>query len=136
MGLTDERPRAALALAAAAGLIGAAGVALGAVAAHRIPEPALVTASQMLIIHAAAVLGVTAWAARSPAAARWWQMAAAALVFGVALFAADIAARAILGDRLFPMAAPMGGNLMILGWLLVAAAAIKEGLRSGNGSPR
>jgi uncharacterized membrane protein YgdD (TMEM256/DUF423 family) len=51
-------------------------------------------------------------------------IAICALAFGAALFAADVAARAYLGHRLFPMAAPAGGIVMIAGWLLVALAAL------------
>ena len=50
-----------LALIVGAGLIGAAGVALAAVAAHKIDSPALVTASSMLMIHAAAVVAISSW---------------------------------------------------------------------------
>jgi uncharacterized membrane protein YgdD (TMEM256/DUF423 family) len=32
--------------------------------------------------------------------------------------------RAFAGHRLFPMAAPSGGMLLILGWLVLAAAAL------------
>jgi uncharacterized membrane protein YgdD (TMEM256/DUF423 family) len=32
--------------------------------------------------------------------------------------------RAFAGHRLFPMAAPTGGMLLILGWLVLAAATV------------
>ena len=50
--------------------------------------------------------------------------ATAGFVIGAALFAADVAMRAYLGHRLFPFAAPTGGMLLIIGWLLVAIAAL------------
>ena len=45
------------------------------------------------------------------------------LLLGATVFAGDIALRAFSGNRLFPMAAPIGGSTMILGWLTVALAA-------------
>ena len=52
---------------------------------------------------------------------RW---AAVVLLIGVALFAGDLVARDFLDERLFPMAAPTGGGLMILGWICIAASAL------------
>jgi uncharacterized membrane protein YgdD (TMEM256/DUF423 family) len=40
------------------------------------------------------------------------------------LFAADVASRAYLGSRLFPMAAPTGGVILIISWLVLVAAAL------------
>jgi uncharacterized membrane protein YgdD (TMEM256/DUF423 family) len=51
-------------------------------------------------------------------------------VLGSALFAGDIALRAFVGHRLFPMAAPTGGGVLILAWLALAVAAILAFLRS------
>jgi uncharacterized membrane protein YgdD (TMEM256/DUF423 family) len=45
------------------------------------------------------------------------------LSVGTALFAADLTARHFLGHGLFPMSAPTGGVLMVLGWLAVSAGA-------------
>jgi uncharacterized membrane protein YgdD (TMEM256/DUF423 family) len=39
------------------------------------------------------------------------------------VFACDLVSRHYTGGRLFPFAAPAGGMLMMLGWLLVAAGA-------------
>jgi uncharacterized membrane protein YgdD (TMEM256/DUF423 family) len=106
-----------------AGLMGAAGVALWAMAAHR-GGPSAATAAQMLLIHAAAVLGLTACRKQGLIGERSGRLAASALVLGAVLFAGDIAARAFLGSGLFPMAAPAGGLLLIGGWLAAAAAAL------------
>jgi uncharacterized membrane protein YgdD (TMEM256/DUF423 family) len=57
----------------------------------------------------------------------WRPLALAAMlcfVLGGALFSGDIAMRAFVGDRLFPMAAPTGGTLLLGGWLILAAAAL------------
>ena len=59
MSRFDETPRADLGIAVAAGLLGAAGVTLAAVAAHRVPTPAMASAAQMLMVHAVAVLAIS-----------------------------------------------------------------------------
>jgi uncharacterized membrane protein YgdD (TMEM256/DUF423 family) len=130
MSRFDETPRADLGLAIAAGLLGAAGVGLASVAAHRVPTPAMASAAQMLMVHAVAVLAVSAWSVRSAHAAGWWRVAARVMLLGVALFAGDIALRGFEMGSLFPMAAPIGGSLTILAWLLVAVAAAIEWRRS------
>jgi uncharacterized membrane protein YgdD (TMEM256/DUF423 family) len=48
---------------------------------------------------------------------------------GALLFSGDIALRAFAGHRLFPMAAPSGGALLIGGWALLAIAALFAGMR-------
>jgi uncharacterized membrane protein YgdD (TMEM256/DUF423 family) len=126
----DKTPRAELGIAAAAGLLGAAGVALGAVAAHKVPTPAMASAAQMLMVHAVAVLAIAAWAVRSATAGGWWRAAARAMLLGVALFAGDIALRGFEVGSLFPMASPIGGSLTIFAWVLVAVAAAVEWVRS------
>ncbi len=126
MSRFDKSPRASLSIAAAAGLAGAAGVALAAVAAHKVTEPALGTAANFLIMHAAAVLAISAWAATSQHASGWWRAAAYVILVGVALFSGDIAASKLIGSGLFPTAAPIGGSLTIAGWILVAVAALVD----------
>ena len=109
-------------LAIFAGLMGAAGVASAAAAAHATADPRLATMAQMLMIHAAAVLGILALGRGSPVPSAF-QSAGALMVVGVCLFSGDLAARHWLGDKLFPMAAPIGGSLTIASWLGVAVAA-------------
>lgn len=117
--------QAAAALAAYAGLAGAIGVALAAAGAHGAALSALTPAAQFLMIHAAAALAVSAMATRAvhPGA---FLLAALVLLVGVSLFSGDIAARTLWGNRLFPMAAPIGGSTMIIGWLVLSAAGIWE----------
>lgn len=113
-----------------AGLLGAAGVALAAVAAHRVADPSLTTAALFLIMHGAAALALTALASGSP----WPTVtlaAASLLLFAVTLFSGDVTARVMLGDRLFPMAAPLGGSLLILGWLVAAVSGFAAAFRGG-----
>jgi uncharacterized membrane protein YgdD (TMEM256/DUF423 family) len=45
-------------------------------------------------------------------------------VVGASLFATDVTLRAYLGRPLFPYAAPTGGSLLILDWLVLTAAAL------------
>ncbi len=110
--------------------MGAAGVALAAAAAHRVPTPAMASAAQMLMVHAVAALAVSSWAVRSATAAGWWRVAARVMLLGVALFSGDIALKGFEVGSLFPMAAPIGGSLTILGWVLVAVAAAVTWRRS------
>lgn len=113
------------ALTACCGLMGAAGVALGALGAHHNAEPNLALASQYLLIHAAAALGAAAAAAAGGRAAAWLAFVGAwALASGATLFGADLAMRALAQHALAPMAAPAGGLLLILGWLILAAAGL------------
>jgi uncharacterized membrane protein YgdD (TMEM256/DUF423 family) len=124
--------RAMLALAALAALMGAGGVALAAASAHAGGGELGRTAADFLILHAAALLGLTASArafADETAFARAILLTGAGLGLGAALFSADLAARAFAGSRLFPFAAPAGGSLMILGWLALAAIFIAAMLR-------
>lgn len=100
------------------GLMGAAGVALSAAAAHRAGEPNLGTAANFLMFHAPVFLAVGL-----NGGGKVLRLAAAVLLLGVLLFAGDLLARVFLGDRLFPFAAPSGGVLMIAGWLLIAGSA-------------
>ena len=109
-------------LAVLAALMGAAGVAAAAAAAHASADPRLATLSQMLMIHAAAILALLGLGRGSPAPGVFvW--AAGLMTGGILLFASDLAARHFLGDRLFPLAAPVGGSLTIASWLLAAVAA-------------
>jgi len=102
-----------------AGLMGAAGVALSAYAAHAEGGANLTTAATFLMIHAAAVAGLCAGAPTR----RGLLQAASLLVLGAALFSGDIAMRAISGAPLWRMAAPTGGVMLIVGWLWLALAS-------------
>jgi uncharacterized membrane protein YgdD (TMEM256/DUF423 family) len=111
------------AIAAIAALEGAFGVVLAAATAHVENNSHLETASQFLMLHAAAGLALAALAASVLERPRWLRNAAFALQAGVLLFSCDLAARAFINARLFPMAAPIGGSLIIVSWLAIAAWA-------------
>ena len=112
-------PRPSQTLAALAALMGAAGVALAALAAHAEGGELAKTASLFLMLHAAALVGLSAHA-RIAERARSLPIAGFALAAGAILFSGDLTARAFFGARLFPFAAPTGGSLTILAWLALA----------------
>jgi uncharacterized membrane protein YgdD (TMEM256/DUF423 family) len=116
-------------LLALAGLMGAAGVALAAAAAHGASGAGLESASAMLLFHACAVMGAILAAQTRLAWPPLALTAAAGFVLGAALFSGDISLRALAGHRLFPMAAPSGGTLLIASWLALAAAALAAMIR-------
>jgi uncharacterized membrane protein YgdD (TMEM256/DUF423 family) len=102
-----------------AGLYGALGVAFAAVAAHGGAATTLGSASQMLLFHASALLALGLYG-RTAGLGTVFQAGGGALLLGVLLFAGDLASRHYRGGQgLFPMAAPSGGSLMILGWALI-----------------
>jgi uncharacterized membrane protein YgdD (TMEM256/DUF423 family) len=111
-------------LIALAGLMGAAGVVLAALSAHGADAARLVPASSMLLFHAPAVLAAVLLIERGLVARRLALVAACGLVAGAALFALDLTLRQFAGHSLFPMAAPTGGTLMILSWLVLALAGL------------
>ncbi|MBW7961711.1 DUF423 domain-containing protein [Bradyrhizobium sp. BR 10261] len=111
-------------LLALAGLMGAAGVALAAAAAHGTDASRLASASAMLLFHATAILAVVALLARDLLHGGIGLIAAFGFGIGAMLFAGDLTLRQYAGHSLFPMAAPSGGTLMILSWLVVTLAAV------------
>lgn len=114
----------AFAIIALAGLAGGAGVILSAIAAHGAADPRLETAAHFLMLHAVAAIATCAIALAAARRERWLLAAAAVFLLGSLLFAGDLSLRALAGAKLFPMAAPIGGTLLILGWALVSIAAL------------
>ena len=107
-----------------AGVMGAAGVALAAASAHGGDASRLASASTMLLFHATAILATIALLARGLLHGGIGLAAAIGFVTGAALFAGDLTLRQYAGHALFPMAAPMGGMVMIASWLAVTLAAV------------
>ena len=107
-----------------AGLMGAGGVVLLAAAAHAAKEAGLDSAGAMLLFHASAVIGAVTAAGTGLIARPLGLGAAGGLIIGAALFAGDLALRAFAGHRLFPMAAPTGGIVLIVSWLVLAGGAL------------
>ena len=110
-----------LALVAIAGLLGAAGVGAAAGAAHGVAGDFLQTAANFLLFHAS-IVAALAIGGRVPR--RGFLIAASVLALGVAIFSGDLAMRATTSAKLFDYAAPLGGTLMIAGWLVLTIAAL------------
>jgi uncharacterized membrane protein YgdD (TMEM256/DUF423 family) len=106
-----------------AGVMGADGIILAAASAHQPDAARLAAASSMLLFHATAVLAVVALIERGVIDVRIGIAAAFGFVIAAALFAGDLTVRQYAGHSLFPMAAPTGGTLLIVSWLLLAVAA-------------
>ncbi|MBZ9718902.1 DUF423 domain-containing protein [Mesorhizobium sp. AD1-1] len=117
---TAERPSddSSRILVLAGGLCGAAGVALSAAAAH-LGGAFVGTAASFLLMHAPVFL-----AAGLLGANRILRIGSLILLVGLLLFCGDLLARDFLGSRLFPLSAPIGGTLLIAGWLAIAASAL------------
>lgn len=120
----------------AAGLLGAAGVALGAFGAHAL-KPALVergmleaweTASRYHLLHAVALFGTAGWLHGDPANPRSRILLATVWCWcaGVVLFSGSLYGLAIGGPRWLGPVTPLGGLALIAGWLLVAIAAFRK----------
>ncbi|UVC07260.1 DUF423 domain-containing protein [Rhizobium sp. TH2] len=102
-----------------AGLIGACGVIFSAMAAHGDDTHLHSAAATACMAQAPALLGIYIG----------WEKIRTALIasiligIGCLLFAGDLIFRTRFGHGLFPMSAPTGGTMMILGWVAVAAGA-------------
>ena len=121
-----------------AGLLGAAGVGLGAFEAHGlermlgewgIPSEEIAerrhnceVAVRYQMLHALAFLGL-AIAARTHGG-RWLQVAGAAWLVGTVLFSGMLYVLVFTGNRSIVHLIPFGGLLQILGWLALAVAAV------------
>jgi uncharacterized membrane protein YgdD (TMEM256/DUF423 family) len=115
---------------AAGGLAGFGAVAMGAVAAHVLTGPAQEMAReavQMQGWHALALLFCGLWAEQR--GGRLVDAAAIAFVLGMAGFCAGVYSVAFAATRLADLA-PIGGTLLMLGWLLLFVAACR-----GRGMP-
>ncbi len=113
---------AARVLIALASLSGLLGVGLSAAAAH-VTGGNLTTAAQFLLFHAPAQLALEALIAVGAVSPMLGQIAGYVLVLGLALFCGDLSRRAFSGVALFPRAAPAGGIVLMIGWLLVGISA-------------
>lgn len=99
-------------------LYGAAGVALAAAGAHHGASPLVATAAFFLLVHAAAIVALSA--AGRPGLPL--NLAASLLAAGAALFSGELALHGLASLQPLPMAAPTGGVLLIVGWLVAALA--------------
>ncbi|WP_319774322.1 DUF423 domain-containing protein [Breoghania sp.] len=116
--------------ALAAGLSGAAGVALSAVAAHIDSSGFVSAAAAIALAHAPILLILCLPGIRD--VLRLPALPAFMITLGVFLFCGDMSARVFLDHKLFAYAAPTGGSLLILGWLAIAALALPALLGRGG----
>ncbi len=110
------------------GLFGAGAVGMAAAAAHAMaglsPAALHVVESGVQIQgwHALALVACGIWARRRGGLAHW---AGAAFALGTVLFCAAVYAFGLAGISLDAVA-PAGGILLIVGWLLLAASALRR----------
>ena len=104
-------------LLTAAALLGAAGVALTAQGVHASQTNSLI-AGAFLLVHAPVLLGLSLLVRN-----RLAQLAAYVLLVALLLFSGDLVALDQLHHSLFPLAAPLGGAGLMLGWVMVAVSA-------------
>src|SRR5437868_5629679 len=96
-----------------AGVMGAAGIGLVAAAAHARAGINLEAAGYVLLLQATAVLAGAAALDRDLIHRALGVLGLAGFVAGAALFSGDLTLRAFAGMRLFPLAAPVGGVVLI-----------------------
>lgn len=113
-------------LLALAGLFGACGTAAAAASSHMADMRNLGIAADFLLVHAAALVGLAALLQQLPLPARLLRLGTWLVAGGVMLFCGDLTLRDLLQFRLFPMAAPLGGMLMIGGWSMIALGALTQ----------
>ncbi|MBS7545617.1 DUF423 domain-containing protein [Ancylobacter oerskovii] len=108
------------------GIFGVAGVGLAAAAAHAVPDPSLATAASFLMIGAAALAGCAALAVAGGRRRSFADLGAGLIALGTLLFSGAIAVRVLLDAVLFPMAAPTGGTMLMVGWAALGLAAFER----------
>jgi uncharacterized membrane protein YgdD (TMEM256/DUF423 family) len=99
-----------------AGLIGALGVASAAAASHSTESRNL---AAIFLSHGPALLALGLYGGR-----RAFLVCGIVLALGTAVFGADLAMREWAGNGLFSGAAPIGGGMMIIGWLSIGVAGL------------
>lgn len=114
-------------------LYGALAVALGAFGAHALKArlaPELLahwgTATQYLALHALALLATGLLMERQPPR-RPLALAGQAFLLGTTLFSGSLFLRVLLDMPSWGMVTPLGGALLILGWLLLAFGLWRQG---------
>lgn len=112
----------------ASGVMGAAGVILAAVAAHRLESPTLATSATFLMVHAGVALAVATLGLQMQSSRRWL-ITAGFMLAAVALFSGAVAYHAVTGTHVFPRAAPTGGALLIASWCAIAVLGCLEALK-------
>lgn len=107
-----------------AALNGAMSVAVGAFGAHGVPAEAkalLTTGAQYQMAHAVLAAAIAMW----PAAGRLGRVAGWLACVGALIFCVALLLIAVAGMRFMGAIAPVGGTLMIAGWLVLAVRAVR-----------
>lgn len=128
---SPARPRWPLAFVAAAGVMGAAGVGVGAAAAHGGGNDLARTASDFLLLHAGAIVAGSGVALSIGRTSALLVAALGLLTVGAALFGGELALAGLAAWRPLPLAAPTGGLCLMAGWLTLGVAALRAGRRDG-----
>jgi len=100
-------------------LAGAAGVGLQALGTHLGSADATI-AGQFLLFHAPAMMGVVILRRVEYLRARPASLLLGLMMIGLVLFSGDLAMRGLLQRPMFRMAAPAGGGVLIVSWLLLS----------------
>jgi len=111
--------------AAIAALLGAIGVAEAAAAAHSVSNPLLKTASNFLIVNAAGIVALSAFARTAAGPSRVLRIGIAILLIGTVLFGGELTSHVFFPHSPFVAVAPVGGSLTILGWLIGAVGIFR-----------
>lgn len=117
----------------AGSILGAAGVAAGAFGAHGLRESLEAsgqaanweTACRYAMHHALALVAIGAFAAARPGAADTTRPAAVCLLAGTLIFSGLLAVLAVSRLSILGAIVPVGGVLLIAGWVLLAIAACR-----------
>ena len=104
------------------GLMGFSGTALLAASSHYSHSDYIEIAGQILLFHAPVLFGATALRNLGLLMPRFGVLAVTILSLGLILFAADLTIRGFYSFALFRFAAPIGGSLMLIGWLCLCIA--------------
>ena len=106
-------------------LAGFAAVAMAAFAAHSVGDPVALrivsNGVRMQGWHALALLGTGLWV---PRGGRLADAAGAAFAVGLVLFCGSVYSLALAGIS-WGILAPTGGTLLMIGWLLLGASALR-----------
>jgi uncharacterized membrane protein YgdD (TMEM256/DUF423 family) len=95
-----------------------------AAAAHSVADPRLTIAANFLMLNAAASMAMSAFGSHAGRGGTCFLISASILLGGSLLFCADLSLRVFAAVHLFAFAAPIGGMLMIIGWLSATATAL------------
>ena len=122
--MIEGRDRWGRGLLAAAGLLGAAGVGVGAASAHLGGGDLARLASIFLLLHGAAIPGILA----VPSLRHTYRLGiGSVMALGAALFSGDLSVLAFTGHTPVSGMAPAGGLMLIAAWLALFGLALFGG---------